>query len=667
MKMSLKVKLLGSFVVLITLPIIALAVLSYNMTADSMQETIEKELVETTRLTAESINQTVQSSTSLIQLQSKTELIRKMTRKSDSENKNIVLNMLQSFVSDNKDLIEMILITDENGIAYMNSSSTNEVTDLSDRQYVKDALNGKYSISDVITSKVTKEPVIAIAFPLLTDNQKVNGVLIGTVKFDKITEKAEQIKIGKSGYAYMVDKDGLLVSHPVKDKILKENVLNTGSTELKEYVKKMNAEETGSGYYTYEGIYKFVTFQPAAKWSIAVTANYDDYMAPAYKIRKSSIIISMVAIILAILAAYFISARIVNSIRKLQTAMELGGSGDLTIETSIQSKDELEDLSNSFNTMIDNQVKIIKQVYAASDELAAASEEMAASTEQVSTSSTEVAESTHRLAIEAENGNFAIIDTSKALLELSSLIQIAKNKATSADQSSQFTLRTANDGKETVLDVITRMEHIKAKMEETKTHISSLEQYSKEITSITDTITNLAEQTNLLALNAAIEAARAGEAGKGFAVVANEVRKLAEQSNSGATEVANLIRKVTETTANTVIATDQSSKQVEEGVEAVTKAGDALEKIVEAVLKTVTDVNGIVSVTDNEVATSEKIVELINSLATFIETTAASAEEVSASTEETSAAMETIASSTEQINAMALQLKTSIEKFKLTD
>lgn len=664
MKISIKLKLMISFAVLISLPMIVLAFLSYNMTANSMQKTIEKELADTTKLTAETINLTLESTISLLRLESKTQLLRGMTRQSESEVQAAVFEHLQSTVKDNEQLIEMLILTDEKGIAYMNNTKIDEMADLSDRQYVQDALRGTYAVSDVITSKYTNEPVIAIAFPI-TENEKVRGLLIGTIKFKKIAEKAEQIKIGQSGYAYMIDNQGVIISHPKKEKILTENLTNSDSNELKELVKKMKAGESGSGSYTYEGVYKYVTFYPAGNWSIAVTANYDDYMSAAYHIRKNSILITTIAIIIAILSALFISTRIIKPIRTLQSTMELAGKGDLTVKAEIHSKDELEDLSHSFNNMVDNQLNIIKHVHKASDELAASSQEMAASTEEVTTAATDVSANTQKLAQEAEEGNQAIIDTSKALLELSSLIQIAKSKATSADDNSQFTLNNANKGKSTVLNVIQKMETIKTKMEETKSHITSLEHYTKEITTITDTITQIAEQTNLLALNAAIEAARAGEAGKGFAVVADEVRKLAEQSNRGATEVASIIKKITETTTDTVLATDQSSKQVDEGVVAVTEAGDALEKIVEAVQKTVADVNGIVSITDNEVATSEKIVQLINSLATFIENTAASAEEVSASTEETSAAMETIAASTEQINAMANQLRTSIEKFKL--
>lgn len=382
--------------------------------------------------------------------------------------------------------------------------------------------------------------------------------------------------------------------------------------------------------------------------------------------KKASMIMmvtALLAVVLCVVTGVFIARMIIRPILRLQDLMAQAGAGNLTVHGNVDSTDETGELAASFNLMIKRQADVVGMVRKAAMELAAASEEMAASTQQVTSTAASVAESIQQVAKDAETGNQSSVDASKALLELSSLVQIAKNQAQSALQNTQATLQTANEGKITVTDTVARMDNIKSRTVESEEQIATLSQYSEQIGLITDTITSIANQTNLLALNAAIEAARAGEAGRGFAVVAEEVRKLAEQSNQGANEVAVLVKKVAEATAAAVTAMRQSRAEVENGVIVVHKAGAALENIVAAVNNTVKDVNGIVSVTEEEVANSQQVILLINQVSSVIENTAAHAEEVSAATEQTTAAMETVAASAEETSAMANELKASVDKF----
>jgi len=122
---------------------------------------------------------------------------------------------------------------------------------------------------------------------------------------------------------------------------------------------------------------------------------------------------------------------------------------------------------------------------------------------------------------------------------------------------------------------------------------------------------------------------------------------------------------VTEKTNLAVTAMAQNAVEVDSGVSTVNEAGGALDSILQAVKQTVTETKDIGDVTSSEVASSERIVKLINGLATMIESVAAHGEEIAASSEQQSAAMQTVAASAEETSAMAHQLRTSVEKFKL--
>ncbi|HWQ41328.1 MAG TPA: methyl-accepting chemotaxis protein [Desulfosporosinus sp.] len=429
----------------------------------------------------------------------------------------------------------------------------------------------------------------------------------------------------------------------------KDGAMAIAVTELAPLATQMNAKIDEAKKYRNDAI------------NLAMNDTYNATKQAKLVAIAAAILVAFLGILIGLLAA----RKITTPIKVLQGLMAQASEGNLMVKAVIRTKDEIGQLGDSFNAMITSQLEIVKAVRDSSSELAAAAEEMAASSTEVSAASTSVSLRIQNVAQSMEDASNSSMETSQVLIELSALIQIAKDKATSASSKSDISINAAKAGKATVSIVMQSMTTIHNKTKEAEKVITLLNEYSQQIGIINDTITGIAKQTNLLALNAAIEAARAGESGRGFAVVAEEVRKLAEQSNAEASNISQLISKITENTESAVVAMKHSLSEVEVGVQEVNKAGESLENILSAVTETVSDIDGIAKVTNDEVASSDKIVQLIEGVSGDIESTSKDAQEVSAATEETTAIIETVAASSEQASAMAQNLHSLITRFKV--
>ena len=666
MKISLKIKLMITFFILISLPMGLLGYISYRMSSASIQTAVQQQLKEQTYDTSNLISKTIDSTKHSLEVASLNGDIIKAVENSNTSNLDTASEYIREVQEKNKDFMEVLIITDAYGKVIVNTQSKENDIDLSDRDYMKQVLSsGKEVVSEVLTSRFTGNPAIFIAYPL-KENGKLIGTLVGSIKFDSISSYASQIKVGKSGYAYMIDKNGLIVYHPDSSKILKENANDNAGEDLKVLVQEMKEGKSSEGFYTYGNIYKYVVFQPVGNWVIAVTAQYNEYMSAALSIRNYTIIISLISIIIAMICAYTYSTiGIINPIKKLERLMRSAGEGDLTVKIDIQSKDEIEELGKSFNEMIKHQDKIVRNVTNAAEQLNAASEEMAASSEEISAATEEISATVNQVAQDAEKQNESIVDVSKVLVQLSSLVQLAQSRAKATSSNAANTMSAADLGREKVEETVKAMDIISKGSEETSQALESLSGLSSKVDGIINIINSIAEQTNLLALNAAIEAARAGEHGKGFSVVADEVRKLSEESNDRAREIAVLVSEMVKQTQNAVIAMERSKSEVNNGVKIVSETDKAFVDIINAIENIVKHVTEILDITGDEVASSDKVIGLINDIATVTESNASNSENVSSAAEEQASAINNLTATAEETSAMAEELTKLVERFKI--
>ncbi len=355
--------------------------------------------------------------------------------------------------------------------------------------------------------------------------------------------------------------------------------------------------------------------------------------------------------------------RMVEYLRGMVAAAGLIADGDLRAE--IEPRSERDALGNSFAKMIASLRGLVGNVSGAADRVGSSSAQVAVTSEEAGRATGEIAQGIGDVARGAERQVTLVDEAARAAEEMAAAVRHSAHQAEQTAEVASQARETAQQGVVAAERASEAMSSVRDSSEGVTATIRELAAKSEQIGNIVATITGIAEQTNLLALNAAIEAARAGEQGRGFAVVAEEVRKLAEDSQSAAHEIADLIGAIQGETARAVRVVEDGARKTSDGADVVQEARTAFVSIGEAVDDMAGRVTQIAAAAQQISASASKMQTTIAEVSSVAEESSATAEQVSASTEQTSASTQQIAASASELATSADELTSLVAQFRL--
>ncbi|WP_080847848.1 methyl-accepting chemotaxis protein [Cytobacillus gottheilii] len=375
--------------------------------------------------------------------------------------------------------------------------------------------------------------------------------------------------------------------------------------------------------------------------------------------------IVILALLILIVLSTIISRMITRPIKEVKGLLMEAENGNFTVKGNYESKDEIGELSVSFNNMTNTLKAVFGTVQDSSQQVASASEQLSASAEQNSNASEHITMTVQELAIGSDKQLNTVDKSARVIEDITEHTKTITNHTEKITKDVLHASTLSSEGNQAIKKVNEQMNSIYENVNSLSKAVGSLDARSNEISQITNVITGISAQTNLLALNAAIEAARAGEHGKGFAVVADEVRKLAEESTKSTEQIANLIQLIQNDTNVTLETMEKAAEEVQSGLNVVHIAGSSFEKIEEAVNGVVLQIEDISESLKKLSSGTISVNDSIKNVSTVAQETSMVTQNISAATEEQLASMQEITSSSLALAKLADDLQVIIKQFKI--
>jgi len=402
------------------------------------------------------------------------------------------------------------------------------------------------SVNDIKT--IMSNDLNTVAESLEKELEYIASIKSDAYKDENFKKSIYSIKIGKSGYVYLLNEKGEFVVHH------KEEGKNYSNHD---YVQHIIKDKKG-GIYEYisatTGQSKITAYRYIEAWGLWVVpgVNKADYFE---NIRESFLIyftiIGAILTIILTLINYVTGTSVLEPVERLQNvAKDLSeGDGDLTKRLPSDTNDEIATASKYLNNFIVKTQNTINESKSVANVAFSSSKSLEDSSiilkKEIDTEREHVENTVHL----TEDINSVLISSVGIAKETKEHIQDTYDGLNKVVQDIEEISKQIQDAAILEVELTSKLQH--------------LSNEARSVHNVLAIISDIADQTNLLALNAAIEAARAGEHGRGFAVVADEVRKLAERTQKSLAEISAVINTMVQSISDSSDMMQRNAQNVE--------------------------------------------------------------------------------------------------------